>query len=175
MARWLNPFFSCSVLLSLAASVAAGCGGDDPGPVRTRTTPPAGASSPAATATATSTPTPTPVTTPTPTATASPAADPHGGQEAPDEEVAKRTARFVVGTNGIPDPVEVEVAAFLPVLVVIRNDAPVPVTVRPPEGDPRELDPGDEFRHQDSGLEPGRYPVVSAPGGEGALVVVRGG
>jgi hypothetical protein len=159
-------------LVSLIALGLIGCG-DQNRVVQQRTTPPATTATPAPSATPT--PVATPTATPTATATATPTATPTaeqqtGGAGAPDEESVQQRARFIVTSGGV-SPAEVKVAPFLPVHVTVRNTSAQPVTVRPPEGSPRQLAAGQTFETTSKGLKRGRYPIIALEGGEGTLVV----
>lgn len=111
------------LLLVVALAAAAGCGGDSSTdtPVSERTTRPAPTSTPSPSATPTAAGTPTP--TPTAVATAAPSPAPHGGAEAGagDEEGIDQGARFVLAADGALSPPRIEVAAFLPVTVILVN------------------------------------------------------
>jgi hypothetical protein len=149
-----------------------GCGDQNP-VVQQRTTPLVTTATPAPSATSTPAATPSPTATPTATATATATPDAEqqtGGAGAPDEEGVQQRAEFVVTSAGVT-PLEMKVAPFLPVRVIIANGSAQAVTVRPPEGAPRQLAPGERFDTDSTGLKRGRYPIVALDAGEGTLVV----
>jgi hypothetical protein len=159
--------------LSLAVLALSACGGDDPAepPVSSRTTP----AGPTATPTPATTPSPTPTVTPAPEATAAPGPEQQEGG-AGDEEGIAQSARFAYERSGRLAPERVEVAAFLPVRLTLRNDASSEVRVELPTlgVEPVVLGPGESRDIELSGPRTGRH-ELRAGGAVAILDATPGG
>lgn len=148
--------------LAFLVALVTGCGGgEEPSPVA-RDQPPVGA--PAITAT------PSPAPTPEATRTASPDPTPVEDQEggAGDEEAPRIPVTLRVGAGGVT-PREVQVPAFFPIELTVRNDLPEAVTVRLGEVRVRAL-AGSRARGRHPGLRPGEHEADAGPAGSATIV-----